>query len=544
MNESSEALIDRDLHELLGDDKPPDLIDRTLAAIDERETTPEGPTDHPHVVASDIQAGRVLTLLRRAATAAGIIIAAGLIIWIIRPEPDSTPEKTTPSAANGNESPAEDVADKREADVESPREPEAEDVAGIRKRLSEARSVTFTTLLPEEPWVAETSQSDQVGKLAGLLFADETELADAEPGKIVFRFEFHGPRDRIATVKVDEDGKASVTWPNGNESGTYIVPAETLRDVKNLLSVVIPYGQSFGVKRSWSGAHSGVSGGRVEFATSWTEWERIWLDHIAGSKDPAPPYTVDFETEMVVAVFGGAKSNSRGYFVDEILRGSTGWIVRIDETTYQTFGPADDVTPYGFFVFPRVETSVLVEENVQGELNKPPIWKQTAHSPRQDAEAEDALKEWRPVDSKSGKAEDMGLQIDWDIAINIRVVTEVEHVREWTSFNLDRADELDPEMHVIVHAWGLVAPGSGDYSLDVHGFNGDRLVVRVSGKSVQLKEGVDVAYDAIYGIWVLPRPRGELIVETPHRARNGKPITWQVAKPPSFDTPDGDDRGD
>ncbi len=39
---------------------------------------------------------------------------------------------------------------------------------------------------------------------------------------------------------------------------------------------------------------------------------------------------------------------------------------------------ADRATPYGMFVFPKTDKPIVLEENVQGTIGAPPVWKERA----------------------------------------------------------------------------------------------------------------------------------------------------------------------
>jgi hypothetical protein len=56
-------------------------------------------------------------------------------------------------------------------------------------------------------------------------------------------------------------------------------------------------------------------------------------------------------------------------------------VVRFDHKSYQTAGPGgggERVTPFGFFVMPRTAAPIVLEENVQSLIGKPPEWKERA----------------------------------------------------------------------------------------------------------------------------------------------------------------------
>lgn len=96
---SAEQLIETDLQELLGGITPPDLIERTLARLEAEDATPARSDGSPAVardIAPAAPRGR-LVLLRRVAAAACILLALGLITWVLWPQ--SLPESVTATPA-------------------------------------------------------------------------------------------------------------------------------------------------------------------------------------------------------------------------------------------------------------------------------------------------------------------------------------------------------------------------------------------------------------------------------------------------------------
>ena len=155
---------------------------------------------------------------------------------------------------------------------------------------------------------------------------------------------------------------------------------------------------------SISDADSHVTVQRYERIESMKDWVRLWLEH-RGEKpfpyDPNAgirwqlPVRIDFEHYMVVAIFQGKSVNVDSLKIVSITEEEKQLVLRYDENSYQTFGKVHDddpdkgnpdkddpddgkVTPYGFFVLPRTEKPIVIEENVQRYLGSPPIWKERA----------------------------------------------------------------------------------------------------------------------------------------------------------------------
>ncbi len=97
------------------------------------------------------------------------------------------------------------------------------------------------------------------------------------------------------------------------------------------------------LQRSLTGAtHSGVQEQRVVVARDAAAWNAVWREH-GGLQIPSPEApSVDFEREMVVAVFLGERgSGGYGVTIEAIERTSTGLLVKARETKP---GPDDIVT--------------------------------------------------------------------------------------------------------------------------------------------------------------------------------------------------------
>jgi len=140
--------------------------------------------------------------------------------------------------------------------------------------------------------------------------------------------------------------------------------------------VVKPAAPEANITPSWSlkGADSGIE--RVSYLRirSDSQWELVWKRHHSNKKGtPARP-KLDFQRVEVVAIFLGSGFNSKGVSAEvqelpESLR------VRFDSDSYQTMGQGVRCTPFGMFAVPRTDLPLLLEENVQGLIGKPPIWR-------------------------------------------------------------------------------------------------------------------------------------------------------------------------
>jgi hypothetical protein len=144
-----------------------------------------------------------------------------------------------------------------------------------------------------------------------------------------------------------------------------------------------------------TGTDSRVKEASYYRVTSEEEWVKIWRRHKGAkeSKDydlfhnPLGLPNVDFEKCMVIAIFQGSGWNSAGLKAVAVLEEKERIVLRFEDKSYQTFGPAPDgggkqVTVYGFFVLPRSSKTVVLEENVENTIGDPPMWKERVRLPK------------------------------------------------------------------------------------------------------------------------------------------------------------------
>jgi hypothetical protein len=131
---------------------------------------------------------------------------------------------------------------------------------------------------------------------------------------------------------------------------------------------------------AYYGADSHVRKTEYRLVTTAKAWRDVYTKHVG--KQPAEwldtPLNFDFSKVMVVAIFQGQSWNSSGVTATyEELSDTVR--VRFDDLAYQTEGPDGGgvkCTAFGFFAIPRVAGKpVTLEENVQGLIGEPPIWK-------------------------------------------------------------------------------------------------------------------------------------------------------------------------
>jgi hypothetical protein len=127
----------------------------------------------------------------------------------------------------------------------------------------------------------------------------------------------------------------------------------------------------------WFGQNSHLTRPVVKLIQTKRDWANTWLTH-AGAKRRAGDTEFEFYNEhaipmadfgrfMVLAVFGGRETNNAGYGLYGVSGHREGLRVRIVPHAFQTGGPdggAVSTTPYGMFLLPRSDKTVIVEEPI------------------------------------------------------------------------------------------------------------------------------------------------------------------------------------
>jgi len=130
------------------------------------------------------------------------------------------------------------------------------------------------------------------------------------------------------------------------------------------------------IKAEYTGPESRISKTEYLRIMSKEDMKKLWTRHLGG--DDAP--VINFEQNMVIAIFKGKHWNSRGITAnctqdDETIK------FRFDMNYYQTMGGGDEVTSYGLFVIPRSTKPVVLEEDTQGLIGYPPVWTEKGRFP-------------------------------------------------------------------------------------------------------------------------------------------------------------------
>ena len=120
--------------------------------------------------------------------------------------------------------------------------------------------------------------------------------------------------------------------------------------------------------RTWSGADSQATESGYFCVVSQDEWVSLWKQH-AGVGSAVPK--VNFDTDLVVAVFETQGFSSYGVRLSYILQERDGLSVHVTSETYQSASllgapqgtPVPRGAPYGIFVIPRMAKSLSIVES-------------------------------------------------------------------------------------------------------------------------------------------------------------------------------------
>jgi hypothetical protein len=127
--------------------------------------------------------------------------------------------------------------------------------------------------------------------------------------------------------------------------------------------------------KTWQGAYSNVDKPEYLRITTEAQWQELWRRH---DKTGTVVPDVDFDKNMIIAVLMGRTTNISAVRIvnlrelDYVLR------FRFAGESYQTVGAVDHVTPFGFFVIPRIKSKIVLEENIHTYPGDPPHWKKRA----------------------------------------------------------------------------------------------------------------------------------------------------------------------
>jgi hypothetical protein len=214
----------------------------------------------------------------------------------------------------------------------------------------------------------------------------------------------------------------------------------------------------------------------------------------------------------------------------ETLQGDSAWTVRVDQYRYQTVGPdggGELVHPYGIFVVPRSDRSVVIEEDTQNMIGEPPRWLAIGGRVALATDPPQPMVEYKPDETVQGS---------WGEGkagpgAEFEAFTAVTNQKAWEQtlafFNDDSVKNLRPDFakQLVIVVGGMTLKGIGQHRLQFVGRNGQRTVVRHTAPTAQTS-GEPQPVEFIYSVWVLPKPAGALVIEQPQYRRLDQPPYW------------------
>ncbi|MCA9310295.1 MAG: hypothetical protein KDA21_03765 [Phycisphaerales bacterium] len=142
-----------------------------------------------------------------------------------------------------------------------------------------------------------------------------------------------------------------------------------------------------------TGPNSEIQTLRYRLARSQEVFDELWKEHMGERIDraaqgwPLTP-TVDWDGYSALLIFGGQHVNSNGYHVIEVIEEADAQVVRVRRATYQTMAMGDGeidhgnpVHPWAMVLLPATRKTVVLEEDAQSMLGRPPVWKERAAFP-------------------------------------------------------------------------------------------------------------------------------------------------------------------
>jgi len=127
--------------------------------------------------------------------------------------------------------------------------------------------------------------------------------------------------------------------------------------------------------KAWQGAYSSVDKAEYLRITTEVQWHELWQRHDKTGQ-PAPP--VDFRKNMIIAILMGRTTNISRVCIVDLRKIDYVLRFRFAGESYQTVGAVDNVTPFGFFVMPKMNNKIVLQENIQTNPESPAHWKKRA----------------------------------------------------------------------------------------------------------------------------------------------------------------------
>ena len=139
---------------------------------------------------------------------------------------------------------------------------------------------------------------------------------------------------------------------------------------------------------TWWGPDSRITKREFIRVTDGDQWRTLWARHMdlkdAGGFYGPPIPEIDFTQCMVVGVFEGWQTNTRGLTAVSVTEEEERVVLRYDwqSRSYQTSEMVDRVTPFGIFVLPRSGKPLVIEVDTNGLKDRGPSWKERARFER------------------------------------------------------------------------------------------------------------------------------------------------------------------
>ena len=603
MNASEERLIARDLSELLGKERAPDLVERTLARLHSQAlklaTQPE-PAPAPLI---ELSPRRWLRFVE----AACVILALGIVGWLALPRslpenihagPDArfalrgefielqsgallletgapevraadakitqvhgravvrlgsipTPEQLTALVSElpltEKEKPVlkeikrwsmaagvalcvlsgsvmlneQLIVAQKDADTVETPSPKPEDIEGVQKLLEQTASISISAT--NSDWrlctPVEVSKAAEVKELVDAIYSG-LKLSKAPAGwepdnRMVFNLRSGASIQIHVNIKA---GLADIRLKGWERWYEYDVRADLLKRFKPWFEKSVAQGPDVAAPaglrklRGWSGNDSNISKREFAVAADSATWAEIWGRH---QPDSSQVPEVDFEREMVLALFAGARDSCRALELVEIIDDQRSnpedYIIRFAADLY----PVSRVkNPYGIFVLSRTEARINLEENIEPMVNKPARWNRIGlmegRKLLRDRLTPPEFSRLRGSTGDDSKiAEKCAFYIDnlrdWDLL-------QVRHGAAMPKLNVDF------ETEIVVAVFQRVPKGWGGVELEGLLANSQRAQLRVRRDSYQTEmvEGAPaLEIVTAYGFHVFPKTGRSLVLEYP-----------------------------
>jgi hypothetical protein len=150
----------------------------------------------------------------------------------------------------------------------------------------------------------------------------------------------------------------------------------------------------------WAGTDGNEPKESFDRCSSEKEWEAVWRKH-QGRDQEVNELTrpkIDFDSYMVIAIFQHKSLKNLGVQVFSILEEKDCLRVQYRPPTWQTGFNLEEATKnkkesdemkydaqsFAFIVLPKSRKAIVFDENVQGLIGEPPIWKERVKLPAMD----------------------------------------------------------------------------------------------------------------------------------------------------------------